>query len=82
MDDRRRVRRNRVYKGAHIVANASLHVCVVRDISSLGARLALSDAESLPERFSLGLDTDDTVRACRVAWRTPTQVGVEFCRAA
>jgi hypothetical protein len=71
-----------VYKGAHIVANASLHVCVVRDISSLGARLAMSGAESLPDRFSLALNSDDTVRACRVAWRSATQVGVEFCRAA
>jgi hypothetical protein len=71
-----------VYKGAHIVANASLYACVVRDISSLGARLALSGAESFPDRFSLAMNTDDTVRGCRVAWRTSTQLGVEFCRAA
>ena len=80
MDDRRRVPRNRVYKGATIVANASLHDCVVRDISSLGARIATVNAGSLPERLSLALNTADTARACRVAWRTSTQVGVEFCR--
>lgn len=82
MDNRRRVPRTRVYKGATIVANASLHPCVVRDISSLGARIATAGAGSLPDRFALALNTADSVRVCRVAWRTSTQLGVEFCRAA
>lgn len=82
MNNRRRVPRSGVYKGATIVANASIHPCVVRDISSLGARIAMAGADSLPDRFSLALNTADTSRACRVAWRTSTQLGVEFCRAA
>lgn len=82
MDDRRRVRRSRIYKGAKILAGASLRDCVVRDISSLGARLAIESAGSIPDRFSLTFNTAGTERACRVAWRTSTQLGVEFCRAA
>jgi hypothetical protein len=82
MDERRRVRRIRVFKGAKIVANTSLHDCAVRDISSLGARLATASTDSLPDRFALALDTAGTVHACRIAWRTSTQIGIEFCRAA
>ena len=40
MDERRRVRRTRVYKSAKISMAGSLCDCIVRDISSLGARLA------------------------------------------
>lgn len=54
MDDRRRVRRSRVYKGAKIETNASLHDWVVRDISALGARLAAVSANSLPGLIFLG----------------------------
>jgi hypothetical protein len=82
MDDRRRARRSRIFKGAKISVGASLCDCVVRDISSLGARLAIVGAGSIPDRFSLTFDTAGAVRACRVAWRTSTQLGVEFCRAA
>jgi PilZ domain len=79
MDERRRVRRTRVYKGAKISMNASLADCIVRDMSSLGARLATMTACSIPDRFSLTFDTAGTTRACRVAWRSSTELGVEFC---
>lgn len=82
MDERRRVRRIRVYKGAKISMDESLGDCIVRDISSLGARLAIMSACSVPDRFSLTFDTARTMRACRVAWRSSTEVGVEFCEAA
>jgi hypothetical protein len=52
--------------------------CLVRDISTLGARLEFTTTASLPDRFELAFEKAQTVRVCRVAWRTNTQVGVEF----
>jgi hypothetical protein len=61
--------------------NGSLRDCVVRDISSLGARLALVSTVSIPDRFSLTFDDAHTLRACRVVWRSVTEIGVEFSEA-
>jgi hypothetical protein len=82
MHERRRVRRTQVYKCAKIAMVGSLRDCVVRDISSLGARLALMSTCSIPDKFGLTFDAAHTMRACRVAWRSATEVGVEFCEAA
>jgi hypothetical protein len=82
MDDRRRVQRTGIYKGAKVAMDESLCDCIVRDISSLGARLSITNARSVPDRFSLTFDTARTMHACRIAWRSSTEVGVEFCRAA
>jgi hypothetical protein len=78
MHERRRARRVRVYKCAKISLNGSLRDCVVRDISSLGARLALVSTAFIPDDIALTFDNAHTLRACRVAWRSPTEIGVEF----
>ena len=54
--------------------------CQVRDISAVGARLAVfADTNAIPETFNLLLDPSAKVlRVCRVAWRSPTEVGVRF----
>lgn len=78
MHERRRVPRTRIYKGAKISMNGPLGACIVRDISSLGARIAIMNACSMPDRFSLTFDVARTIRACRVAWRSSNQLGVEF----
>jgi hypothetical protein len=78
MRERRRVRRTQVFKSAKVTMNGSLRDCVVRDISSLGARLAFVSTAFVPDNFSLTFDAAHTLRACRVAWRTGTEIGVEF----
>jgi PilZ domain len=78
MNERRRVRRTPVYKCAKVSVNGSLHNCVVRDLSALGARLALFSTAYIPDQISLTFDEARTLRACRVAWRSSTEVGVEF----
>jgi hypothetical protein len=52
--------------------------CLVRDISTHGARLEFLTTVALPDRFELAVEKARTLRVCRVAWRTNTQVGVEF----
>ena len=56
--------------------------CQVRDISAGGARLIVfSETDTIPETFNLLLDpTRKVLRICRVAWRSPTEVGVEFVK--
>jgi hypothetical protein len=78
MHERRRVKRTPTFKCAKISLNGSLRDCVVRDISPLGARLALVSTAYIPDEISLTFDNARTLRACRVAWRAATEIGVEF----
>ncbi len=78
MRERRRVRRTQVFKSAKITLHGTYRDCIVRDISSLGARLAFVSTAYIPDQFSLTFDAARTLRACRVAWRSNTEVGVEF----
>jgi len=56
-----------------------LHGCVVADISESGARLNVEDPDSIPDEFMLVLARrGDAQRKCRVVWRKPRQIGVEF----
>ena len=82
MNERRRVRRTPVYKCAKISTNGSLRDCVVRDLSSLGARLALVSTAYIPDQIALTFDQARTLRRCRVAWRSANEIGVEFCESA
>lgn len=54
--------------------------CQVRDISSGGARLIVfTDTNAIPDTFNLLFSASAKVRRrCRVAWRSPTEVGVQF----
>jgi hypothetical protein len=78
MPERRRARRIQIFKCAKIAVHESLHDCVVRDLSSLGARLAFMSTAYIPDNFELTFDGAHTLRPCRVAWRSDTQLGVEF----
>jgi hypothetical protein len=55
--------------------------CTLCDASQEGAQLAVAEPNSLPNEFILALSSDGAARRrCRVAWRTETQVGVEFLK--
>jgi hypothetical protein len=56
--------------------------CEVRDISAGGARLVVfTDTSQIPDTVNLLLSASAAVRRlCRVAWRSPTEVGVEFVK--
>jgi hypothetical protein len=56
--------------------------CEVLDISSGGARLGLLwEGNQVPDTFVLLLSTNGKVRRhCRVAWRKPNQIGVQFLK--
>jgi hypothetical protein len=76
---RRRVQRTKVFKGAKLIlAGRSTISCIVRDLSNHGACLHLSSTAGLPGEFDLTFDTGHTLRKCRIAWQTLTNLGVSF----
>jgi hypothetical protein len=83
MAERRKYPRIRVLKGAKIViGTSSVLDCVVRDLSSTGARIEIPNAIGLPEALDVTFDGGHTFRPCRLKWRTLNETGVEFFEAA
>jgi hypothetical protein len=78
MQERRREGRTQTYKRAKISLNGSLCDCVVRNISPRGACLELMSTAYIRDEVFLTFDNAPTPRACRVAWRSATEIGVEF----
>jgi hypothetical protein len=78
-DKRRAIRRAMRYNAVLILAGDATRGCVLSDISETGARIDVDTAEELPDRFMLLLSGNGSPRRrCRVVWRQPTQVGVNF----
>ena len=58
-----------------------LQGCALSDISQSGAKIDVEKSEKLPDRFVLLLSArGKPKRTCRVVWRQPHQIGVEFER--
>ena len=55
--------------------------CVVRDMSSAGAKLTMEDSSALAGRLRLAFSRDArTGRKCEVIWRRGKLLGVKFVR--
>jgi hypothetical protein len=77
--ERRKLSRSRVLKGAKlIIGSASTIDCVVRNVTNSGARIQIANTIELPKSLGLTFDGGYTVRACRVAWRSMIETGVQF----
>jgi hypothetical protein len=79
-DNRRNARRFRAHHPAKIVFGPeSMISCMVRDISTGGARIAVTPHMPLPENFELFIAAHDLqVRRARVCWRKGDCAGVAF----
>jgi hypothetical protein len=77
MQERRKIERQRTFLGALIVFNerTSSMECVVRNLSSEGARLSFDETQTIPERFELTIRRKKSTRCARIAWRGPTEAG-------
>jgi len=79
MQERRRLARSRVLKGAKLVVGTSSVIdCVVRNLTNTGARIEVSNTARLPDKVALTFDGGRSMRSCRVAWRALNETGVEF----
>jgi hypothetical protein len=81
MQERRKAKRSRVLRSAKLfLGTFSVFDGQVRDLTSAGARVRLSDTLDLPERLTISFDGGRTLRACRIVWRGPNETGLEFIR--
>ena len=86
-EEQRRVRRQRVLKGARIVINekASSFDAMIRDMSELGVKLKVHEAWRIPDRFYLVIANSNTgvpvTRACEKRWQRGDYLGARFCDA-
>jgi len=79
MVERRRFPRTKVFKGANVLlCGRSTVSCIVRNLSNHGACLQLPSTADLSVEFDLSFDTGRTLRKCRIAWQTLTNIGVSF----
>ncbi|AIQ92054.1 MULTISPECIES: PilZ domain-containing protein [Methylobacterium] len=80
MSEHRREARQRVFLKGRIVFNngSSSFDCLVRDMSSAGARLVMSDATTLPEAFDLYIPQKDRTYRAILRWRREDGIGVTF----
>jgi diguanylate cyclase (GGDEF)-like protein len=78
--ERRRERRHRVLKRGQIVVH-ELHStidCMIRDVSSAGARLRVNGYFAAPSRFDLRFIETGQIRPVRLRWQRGNELGVEF----
>ncbi|HEY1540811.1 MAG TPA: PilZ domain-containing protein [Xanthobacteraceae bacterium] len=81
MEERRAIVRTRVRREAEIMlgGRAGERVqCMLRDLTSAGACIALSSPHEMPDTFELTLDHGRSLRPCRVRWRAQDRLGVSF----
>ncbi|MCJ2070071.1 PilZ domain-containing protein [Methylobacterium sp. J-030] len=80
MSEHRRETRQRVFLKGRIVFNngSSSFDCLVRDMSSSGARLVMSDTATLPEAFDLYIPQKDRTYRATLRWRREDGIGVTF----
>jgi hypothetical protein len=77
--ERRKVPRRRTLKAGLITFNRAATIeCQVRNLSPVGACLDVPSQIGIPEEFTLVVDHEHLKKKCRVIWRKPTRLGVEF----
>jgi hypothetical protein len=80
MNDKRTSPRLRSFLKGSVVFNGGQNNldCLIRDMSTTGARLELSASITLPDRFDLYLPHRDETCKVHIQWRRGTQIGVAF----
>jgi hypothetical protein len=70
--------RYRVSKAATIEFGGGAIDCTVRDLSTTGAALEVSNQIGIPAKFTLVVPGDGLHLPCRVVWRRGFRIGVAF----
>ena len=79
MQERRKIARTRVLKGAKfLLGKSSVQDCVVRDLTNVGAGVEVPNTIDLPDALDLKFNGSRTSRRCRLIWRKISKTGVEF----
>jgi hypothetical protein len=80
MIERRKSLRSRTYLGGTIAFNRrkSTMDCRVRNFSPDGAKVAFSNAASMPDQFDLSIGHTERSFRARMVWRGANEAGVAF----
>ena len=75
-----RAHRHRVFKGAKAMIEGHWAgvECIVRNISTSGAKITCKDPFVLPSEFALLISSEHTVQNVRVIWRSDEALGLQF----
>jgi diguanylate cyclase (GGDEF)-like protein len=82
MNERRRIKRARTFRGGKILFNSKRSVidCTVRNLSDGGACLQVTSMSGVPDAFTLVLDGDGHTLPCQAIWKSEDRIGVSFAR--
>jgi PilZ domain len=78
MVETRRAPRHRVLKAGTIEFGGGAIDCLVRNLSTSGAALEVSNQVGIPDRFILVVPGDGLHLPCHIAWRKERRIGVTF----
>jgi hypothetical protein len=79
MIEKRAAPRHRVLKHGRLAFRSGGGVdCMVRNISSGGARLDVANPIGLPQSFTLVIQSDQFMRRCHPVWASEQRIGVAF----
>jgi len=80
MRERRQLPRQRVLKGAIIFFNRerSSVDCIVRNFTTIGAKLNLESTRFVPDRFDLLIKQEHRLYPAETIWRDATDIGIRF----
>ena len=78
MIEKRTAPRHRVLKQGTLAFKGGGMDCTVRNISSGGARLDVTNPLGLPASFMLVIRADQFMRPCHPVWCSETRIGVAF----
>jgi hypothetical protein len=79
-EETRRTERVKAFLKAQILYNNRMTTidCIVKNLSSEGAKIALNDSVSVPSEFDLYIPLKARTYRARMIWRDATSMGVEF----
>ena len=80
-EKRNAIRQRTLKQGRIAIKGVSTMDCMIRNMSLTGARLAVSNASSLPDTFTLFIGSEGMKRDCEVMSRTGNSAGVRFTKA-
>jgi hypothetical protein len=79
MIEKRVAPRQRVLKGGTLAFGGGGGIdCMVRNISSGGARIDIANPVGVPQSFTLVIQTDQFMRRCHAVWSSDKRIGVAF----
>jgi hypothetical protein len=78
--DGRTHQRSRILKAGKIILTGGWgsHECVVKNVSKTGAKVEVDPLFEFPSEFELLIIQDETLVACRLAWRHGKVAGLRF----